>query len=140
MKTDELSDMTQKCLLCLNHQVQTRIPKQTAEKCIVVFLNIHSASIANHVIDGDIYHVAFASFVDEVEIIMEVLDDEAAPIKEFALDWRKNKKLKKLKIVRKELTRICIQGHEYSNNLHQLCSTQKKCKEWASNLVDWKNP
>ena len=64
----------------LKHQVQIRLPKKTAEECIVVFLDICSANIADHIIDADIYHEAFAYVVDEVEIIMEVLDDEAAPI------------------------------------------------------------
>ena len=80
MKTDELNDMTKKCLLRLKHQVKIRLPKQTAEECIVVFLNIRSASIADHIIDTDIYDEAFAYFVDGVEIITQVLDDEAAPI------------------------------------------------------------
>ena len=39
VKTDELNDMTQKYLLRLKHQVQIRIKKQTAEECIVVFLD-----------------------------------------------------------------------------------------------------
>ena len=72
--------MTNKCLLCLNHQVHIRLPKQTAEEYIVVFLNICSAKIA------DIYHEAFAYFVDKVEIIMEVLDDQAAPIEEVCVE------------------------------------------------------
>ena len=54
--------------------------------CIVVFLDIRSADIVNHVIDADIYHEAFTYFVDEVEIIMEVLDDKAAPIKEVCVE------------------------------------------------------
>ena len=58
--------------------------------------------------------------------------------KKCLLNQRKKKKWKNLKIFLKEATRICIQGHEYSNNLHQLCPTQKICKEWTSNLVDWK--
>ena len=41
-----------------------------------------SANIADHIIDADIYHEASAYFVDEVERIMEVLDDEVAPIEE----------------------------------------------------------
>ena len=32
VKTDELNDMKQKCLLCLNHQVQIQLPKQTAKE------------------------------------------------------------------------------------------------------------
>ena len=80
MKTDELNDMTQRCLLLLKQQVKTRLPKQTAEECIVVFLDIHSANISDNIIDADIYHETFSYFVDEVEIIMEVLDEEASPI------------------------------------------------------------
>ena len=34
--------------------------EKTAEECIVVFLNIRSAKIAYHIIDGDIYHEAFS--------------------------------------------------------------------------------
>ena len=47
-----------------------------------MFLDICSASIADHIIDADIYHEAFTYFVDEVEIIVEVLDDKAAPIED----------------------------------------------------------
>ena len=82
MKTDELNDMTKYCLLGLKHQVQIRLPKKTSEECIVVFLNVHSDSIADHIIDADIYDEAFAYFVDEVEIIMQMLDNEADPIEE----------------------------------------------------------
>ena len=74
VKTDELNDTNQKCLLNLKHQVQIWLPKQTAEECIVVFLNSCSANIADHIIDADIYPEAFTYFVDEVEGIMEVLD------------------------------------------------------------------
>ena len=66
MKIDELNDMTQTCLLRMKHQVQIRIPKQTSEEFIVVFLNICSANIAYHIIDADIYHEVFAYLVDEV--------------------------------------------------------------------------
>ena len=48
-----------------------------------MFLNICSANIADHIIDADIYDDAFAYFVDEVERIIQVLDDEATPIKYF---------------------------------------------------------
>ena len=82
MKTNELNDMTKRCLLRLKHQVQIRLPEQMAEECIVVFLNICSANMTDHIIDADIYHEAFKYFVDEVEIIVEVLDDKASPIKE----------------------------------------------------------
>ena len=80
MKIDELNDMTKTCLLRLKHQVKTRLSKQTAEECIVVFLDICSANIADHIIDADIYYEAFAYFVDEMERITQVLDDEANPI------------------------------------------------------------
>ena len=82
MKTDELNDMTKKYLLRLKQQVKIRLPKQTYEECIVVFLDIRSADIADHIIDADIYDEAFAYFVDEVEIIIQVLDNEATPIEE----------------------------------------------------------
>ena len=81
VKIDELNDMTQKCLLRMKHQVHIRHLKQTAEECIVVFLNICSANISYNIIDADIYHEEFAYFMDEVLRIMEVLDGEADPIK-----------------------------------------------------------
>ena len=86
VKTDELKDMTPKYLLRLKHQVHIWLPKQTAEECIVVFLDICSANIADHIIDTDRYHEVFTYFVDEVEIIMEVLDNEAAPIEEVCIE------------------------------------------------------
>ena len=54
VKTYELNDMTQKCLLRLKHQVQIQFPKQTAEECMVVLIDIWSANIADHIIDADI--------------------------------------------------------------------------------------
>ena len=72
VKTYELNDMTQKCLLRLKHQVKIRVPKQTAEYFIFVFLDIRSANIADHIIDADIYHEAFTYFVVYVKRIMEV--------------------------------------------------------------------
>ena len=72
--------MTQNFLLRLKHQLQIRILKQTAEDYKVVFFNICSANIVDHIITADIYHEPFAYFVDEVKISMEMLDNEAAPI------------------------------------------------------------
>ena len=95
-KKDELDNTNQKRLLRLKHQVQTWIPKQTAEECIVVFLNIHSAKIADHIFYTDIYHEAFAYFVDEVEIIMEVLDDEAAPTEEVCVESEEEEKMEEV--------------------------------------------
>ena len=66
MKIDELNDMTKDCLLSLKHQVQIRLPKQTAEECIVVLPDIHSADIADCIIDEDIYNEDFSYFVDEM--------------------------------------------------------------------------
>ena len=45
-----------------------------------------SADIVDHIIDEDIYHKLFAYFVDEVEIIMEVLGDEVVPIEEVCVE------------------------------------------------------
>ena len=47
-----------------------------------MFLDIHRANIADHIIDADIYDEAFAYFVDELERIIHVLDEKAYPIKE----------------------------------------------------------
>ena len=93
MKTDELNDMTPTCLLSLKHQVQIRLPKQTAEECISMFLNIISAKIVDHIIDVGLYHEEFKYFVDEVEIIMEVLDNEASPIKEVCVGLEEEEKM-----------------------------------------------
>ena len=83
MKTDEVNDMTKNCILRLKHQVKICLPKKTAEECIVVFLDIHRANIADHIIDADIYDEAFAYFVYEVEIIIQVLEEDATPIEDF---------------------------------------------------------
>ena len=83
---DELNSMTQKCLLCMKHQVHIWILKHTAEYCIGVFLDIFSANIADHIIDMDIYHEGFVYFLDEVEIIVEVLDNKDAPIEEVCVE------------------------------------------------------
>ena len=53
---------------------------------MVVFLYICSANIADHIIDEDIYHEAFVYFVDEVEVIMEVLENEDSPIEEVCVE------------------------------------------------------
>ena len=45
-----------------------------------MFLDIHSDNIADHIIDAYIYHESFTYFVDEVERIMDMLDDEDNPI------------------------------------------------------------
>ena len=42
-----------------------------------MLLNICSANIADLIIDAYIYHESFKYFVDEVERIMDMLDDEA---------------------------------------------------------------
>ena len=59
VKTDEINDITKKCLLRLKHQVKIWLPKQMAEECIFVFLDICSANIADHIIDADIYDEVF---------------------------------------------------------------------------------
>ena len=111
VKIDELNDITKKCPLRLKHQVKIRLPKKTAEECIVVFLDIWSANIVDHIIDADIYDEAFAYFVDEVEIIIQVLEEDATPIEDFFSESEEEEKWNKLKIVLKEATRIYIQGH-----------------------------
>ena len=57
-----------------------------------MFLNIFSSNIVDHIIYAYIYHEAFAYFVDEMKIIMDMLDDEADPIKDVCdeLDEEKN--------------------------------------------------
>ena len=77
-----------------------------------MFLYICSANIGYHIIDADIYHEAFAFFVDAVEGIMEVLDDEAAPIEEFCVESEEEENIEEVEDSSKEATRICIQGHE----------------------------
>ena len=96
MKTDEINYMTKKWLLRMKHQVKIRLPKQTAEECIVVFLNIRSANIAYHIIDADIYDEAFAYFVDEVEIIIQVLDNEASPIEKYCAESEEEEKMEEI--------------------------------------------
>ena len=80
MKTDDLNDMTKKYLLRLKHHVKIWLTKKTAEECIVIFLDISIANIADYIIDADIYHEVFVYFVDEVEIVIEVLDNKDDPI------------------------------------------------------------
>ena len=93
MKTDKLNEITQKCLLHLKHQVHIQLPKQTDEECIFVLFDILSANIADHIIVSDIYHDAFDYFVDEVAIIMEVLDNKAAPIEEMCVESEEEEKM-----------------------------------------------
>ena len=61
-----------------------------------MFLNIRSANIAHHIIDADIYDEAFAYFVDDVERIIQVLDDEATPIKYFFSESEEEEKMKEV--------------------------------------------
>ena len=80
----------------MNHQVKIRLPKKTAEGCIVLFLDIRSANISDHIIDADIYDEAFAYFVDEVERIIQVLENEATPIEEFFSESEEEEKMKEV--------------------------------------------
>ena len=59
---------------------------------MVVFLEVCSDNIANQIIYADIYHEAFAYFVDEVEITMEMLDNESIPIKEVCIESEEEEK------------------------------------------------
>ena len=93
-----------------------------------MFLYICSANIADHIIDADIYDEAFEYFVDEVERIIHVLDDEAAPIEEVCAESEEEEKWKKLQIVLKEVMRICIQGPPTVSNA-------KKCA--GNGLLTW---
>ena len=86
VKKDELNLMTPKILLRLKHQVQIQLPEQMDEGFLVVFLDICSATITYHSISADIYHEAFTYFVNEMERIMDVLDDEDAPIEEVCVE------------------------------------------------------
>ena len=58
-----------------------------------MFLNICSDNIADHIIDVDIYYALFTYFVDEVERIMEVLDNEASPIEEVWVELEEEEKM-----------------------------------------------
>ena len=62
-----------------------------------MFLDILSTNIAYHIIDADIYDEVFAYFVDEVEIIIHMLDDEAYPIKEVCNELEEEEKMKEVR-------------------------------------------
>ena len=64
-----------------------------------MLLNIFSANIADHIIDADIYHELFAYFMDEMERIVEVLDNEADPIEEVCIQLEEEEKWNNLRIV-----------------------------------------
>ena len=112
VKIDELNDMTQTFFLRLKHPVHICLPNQTAEECIGVLLDICSSNIVDHIIDEYLYYKASVYFVDEVEIIMKMLDNEAAPIEKVCVESVEEEKWKKLRIFWKEATSICIKAHK----------------------------
>ena len=61
-----------------------------------MFLNICSADISDHIVDVDTYDEAFAYFMDEVERIMQMLDDEAAPIEEVCDELEEEEKMEEV--------------------------------------------
>ena len=61
-----------------------------------MLLDIHSANIAYHIIDDDIYHESFAYFVDEVERIMEILGAKDTPIKEVCVELEEGEKMEEV--------------------------------------------
>ena len=138
MKTYELNDITQRRLLQMMHQVHIRIPKKTVEECIIVSLNVRSDNITDHIIDADIYHEAFADFMDEVERMMEVLDNEATLIEKVCIESEEEEKKEKVEDSSEGSdedlytgSRIVLQPPPTVSN------TEKMCMEWTSHFVDW---
>ena len=112
--------------------------KKTTEECIVVFLDICSANIADHIIDADIYNEAFAYFVDEVERIIQVLDDKATPIEEVFSESEEEEKMKEVEDSSEGSDKDLYTGSRIIRRPPPTVSNAKKmCREWTSNLVDW---
>ena len=115
--------------------MQIRLPKITAEECIVVFLNIHSANIADHILDTDIYHEAFTYFVDEVERITEVLENEAAQIKEVCVESEEEAKMEEVEDILEGSNKDIYTG---SQIFQQPPPTVSNAKKWSMNgLITW---
>jgi hypothetical protein len=76
------SPQAHKCRARLLKQVEKRLPKQTIESVLVVFLDIRSTSLAKMIINIDIYDNAFYHFVRKVWEVRKLLAQKTAAINE----------------------------------------------------------
>jgi hypothetical protein len=60
--------------------VETRLPKQTIEILLDVFLNIHFTSLAKMIINMDTYNNAFDHFVRKVWEVRKLLAHKTAAV------------------------------------------------------------
>ena len=92
-----------------------------------MFLNIRSANIADHIIDDNIY--------DEVEIIIQVLDDEATPIEEVFSESEEEEKMKEVEDSPEGSDKDMYTGSRIIRRHPPTVSNAKKC---AGNvLLTW---
>jgi hypothetical protein len=70
---------SKKCISHLLKQVEARLPRQTIESVLIVFLDIRSASVVKTIIDTEIYEKAFEQFVARVLEVRQKIAEKRAP-------------------------------------------------------------
>ena len=100
-----------------------------------MFPDIISANISDHIIDVDVYDEAFAYFVDKVERIIQVLEDEATPIEEFFSESEEEEKTKEVEDSSKGSDEDLYTGSQIIRRPPPTVSNTKKCV--GNGLVTW---
>jgi hypothetical protein len=70
---------SKKCRSRLLKQAEARLPGQTIESVLFVFLDIRSAAVAKTIIDTKIYESAFYHFVAHVWEVRQKIAEKRAP-------------------------------------------------------------
>ena len=77
--------------------------------------------------------------MDEVERIIQVLDNKAAPIEEVCAESEEEENMKEVEDSSEGIDKDMYTGSQIVRRPPPTVANAKKmCKEWTSNLVDWK--
>ena len=130
-----------KSLSRLSHQFRLRLPQQKVHDCIVVFLDIRTASLAKTIIDEELYDAALDNFVDEVDWIIhkmspgtvssDITNDYTTNDDDNILVEESNVSFGKDYVYSEDI----IEDTQESDNQ---CTPRQCCLEWINLKVNWK--
>jgi hypothetical protein len=129
------------CRARLLKQVEKRLPKQTIESVLVVFLDICSTSLAKMIIDIDIYDNAFAHFLRKVWDVRKLLAQKTAAVNEGTIETpittKETKSVNDTAMFDSDDDRIDFPPATEGDD-EALEKERDNCISWMNQTVEWK--
>jgi hypothetical protein len=122
-------------------QVEKRLPKQTIDSVLVVFLYMCSTSLAKMIIDIDIYNNAFDHFVRKVWEVRKLLAQSTAAVNEGTIETpittKETKSVKGTVIFDSDDDIIDFPAATEGED-EALDKERENCISWMNQTVEWK--